>query len=257
MIRSFRPVLLRPLVAALLLAAAAAGCSKGGRSSTAPDPSPTADATATVAGQVVSVPTGASRGGIDVRLDAPSLATSTDASGRFRFDGVAPGERRLSFSSPRVQADLRLGVSPGQSVQIGVALTASSASLSGGGGSNDDGSNDDNSNDDNFLEMDFNPDEWPVDGEFGRGRITARFEGAGFERIDPSSVVLLGTARTLAPYETEREPRELNADFDPREVLAAFGHPPAGTTLTARVRFRMDGSSRELSDRVRIVAADD
>jgi hypothetical protein len=97
----------------------------------------------------VSVPSGSSRGGIKVTLDAPSITVATDATGHFRLDAVAPGDRSLSFKSSKI--DAKLGVSAvgeGQSLQISIALTESTAEETEDDDQGDDDQGDDDQGDD-------------------------------------------------------------------------------------------------------------
>jgi len=264
-------------VAALALAVAAcAGGSPTAPPNTLPQSTFPATSTAVIAGAVTSVPTGVSPAGILVRIDAPRLETRTDSAGSFRLEGVQPGNRVLVFETSSISAALALGtVSAGQSLQIAVALSSSGASFDDGGGHGaDDPAGDDNggqgaddpAGDDNgghgaddngvdSLQVDFNPSQWPADGAVGRHRITARIEGLGFDRINRSSVVLVGAAGTANPIGSSLEVDELEVDFAPDAALAAVGNPAPGTVVDVAVRFDLDGQSVTLHNVVTIVAA--
>ncbi|MFL5310039.1 MAG: DUF5666 domain-containing protein [Myxococcales bacterium] len=69
---------------------------------------------------------------VQVSVTGTSRATATDASGRFDFDDLAPGEATLRFHGHGFNATVRIsGLQPGQTLQITVRLGANGCVVRG------------------------------------------------------------------------------------------------------------------------------
>lgn len=234
----------RMALGALLLA----GCAgDGSRSPTDPGPTPTLG-NATIAGEVRTG--GAPAGGVDVTVDGQAISARTDGAGRFELDGVAAGDRVVTFSTPSAQAPLAVrDVRSNERIEIEVALSGSHATLKamrrGGKGSTEP------------LGVELHPDTWNTNWAGSSGTLTVFLRGTDYELIDPASVALVGDDPAEPPLLATRarvEGEHLKAQFGKSEVLGLLLEPVLkGETRTIEVNFVLDGVPSSLAATVRIV----
>lgn len=246
------PIRFRRASALALLALApllVLACSDDQRSSpTAPAP-PTVTGSALILGDVTS--NGRPAGGLDVSVQGQALSTRTDSGGGFRLDGVAAGDRVLVFATASSRAELDLPrVREGERIEIQVAVDGSRANLrsmrrGGGGGTT------------GPLTAEISPDSWNTNWSRSNGTVTLFLRGAGFDLVDPTTVLLTGddpAELALAPNSARIEGHHLKAKFSKSDALDLLLEPlVAGETRTLEVAFEQDGSPLVFSVSVRIV----
>ncbi|KAB2966567.1 MAG: carboxypeptidase regulatory-like domain-containing protein [Thermoanaerobaculia bacterium] len=225
-----------------------AGCSgDGSRSPTDPAVSPTLGS-ATIAGEVRSG--GAPAGDVDVTVDGQPISARTNAAGRFELDGVAAGDRVVTFSTPSAQAPLAVrDVRSNERIEIEVALAGSHATLKsmhrGGKGATQP------------LGAEIRPDTWNTNWAGSSGSVTVFLRGTDYQLIDPASVALVGDDPAEPPLLATRarvEGEHLKAQFGKSEVMGLLLEPVLrGETRTIEIDFVLDGVPSSLAATVRIV----
>jgi len=106
------------------------------------------------------------------------------------------------------------------------------------------------------LRVSLQPDGWNLNWAQSSGTVSAKIEGAGFEQIDPGSIVLVGTdplAAPLVPLRSERKGHHLRATFAKPAALATLETPAVGESHLVAVEFLLGGAPGSLTDTVRIV----
>jgi hypothetical protein len=238
------------------LAMVVAACSGGGSSSsasnpTSPSPTPVLGS-ASIAGSVVE--SGRAATGVRVEVDGQNLQSVTDGQGRFRLEGVAAGDRVLTFDAGRGKAPVTLpGVGNGEALKIQVELHGSQATLVAV--EPDDGEDDDPPTLEP-LSVQVSPSSWNTNWERSNGRLTVQFRGDGYDGIDPDSVVLVGddpAALPLEPLRARVEGSHLKAQFTKSEALATLLEPQPGETRSITVEYELDGVPGFFEVDVRIV----
>ncbi|HEX8832341.1 MAG TPA: carboxypeptidase-like regulatory domain-containing protein, partial [Longimicrobium sp.] len=91
-----------------------------------------AQARGEVAGQVTAAESGAALSGAQVRIAGTARQTVTDAGGRYRLTGVAPGSYTLTVSViGRAAGSRAVTVAAGETATANFSLTASAVALEG------------------------------------------------------------------------------------------------------------------------------
>jgi len=235
-------------LAALGAVALLAACSgDSARRTTDPGPTPTLGS-ATIVGEVSAA--GSPASGVEVAVDGQALSASTDAAGRFELDGVATGDRVVTFSTAAARAPVPVrDVRANERIEIEVALAGSQATVRsmrrGGRGSTDP------------LGVEIHPDSWNTNWAGSAGTVTVFLRGAGFDLIDPASVTLTGDDAAQPPLLATRariEGEHLKAQFGKSDALALLLAPVLrGETRTLEIDFTLDGVPTSLVATVRIV----
>jgi hypothetical protein len=230
-------------LAALGAVALLAACSgDSARRTTDPGPTPTLGS-ATIVGEVSAA--GSPASGVEVAVDGQALSASTDAAGRFELDGVASGDRVVTFSTAAARAPLAVrDVRANERIEIEVALSGSQASVrsmrrGGKGGA------------------EVHPDAWNTNCAGSAGTLTVFLRGTGYDLIDPASVTLSGDDPAQLPLLATRariEGEHLKAQFGKSDALALLLAPVLrGETRTLEIDFTLDGVPTSLVATVRIV----
>jgi len=229
---------------ALLLA----GCSgEHARSPVDPGPAPTLGS-ATIAGDVRAG--SAPAAGVEVTVDGQAISARTDGSGRFELDGVAAGDRVLTFATDSARAPVPVrDVRSDERIEMQVALSGGRATVTGmqrgPRGSTAP------------LGVEVHPDGWSANWARSSGTVTVFLRGDGYDRVDPASVTLVGDDPAEPPLLATRarvEGEHLKAQFGKSAALGLLLEPLArGETRTIAVEFTLDGVPSSLSASVRIV----
>jgi hypothetical protein len=238
----------RTWLAALGAVALLAACSgDGARRPMDPAPAPTLG-NATIVGEVTTG--GQPAGDVGVTVDGQALSARTDAAGRFELDGVATGDRVMTFSTAAAQAPLAVrDVRSNERIEIEVALSGSQATLKsmrrGGKGSTQP------------LGVEIHPDSWNTNWSGSSGNVTVFLRGTGFDLIDPATVTLMGDDPAQLPLLAARariEGEHLKAQFGKSDVMGLLLAPVlSGETRTLEVDFTLDGVPSSLVASIRIV----
>jgi hypothetical protein len=202
---------------------------------------------ATIVGEVSTG--GRPAAGVEVAVDGQALSASTDGAGRFELDGVASGDRVLTFATASARAPLPVSdVRANERIEIEVALSASRASLTsmrrGGRGTTDP------------LGVEIHPDTWNTNWAGSSGIVTVFLRGSGFDLIDPATVTILGDDAAQPPLLATRariEGEHLKAQFAKSDAMALLLAPVVrGETRALQVDFTLDGVPSSLVTTVRI-----
>lgn len=106
------------------------------------------------------------------------------------------------------------------------------------------------------LRVSIQPDSWNLNWAQSSGTVSAKIEGAGFDQIDPSSIVLVGTdplVPALVPLRSERKGNHVRATFAKPAALATLDTPTVGESHLMAVEFLLGGAPGSLTDTVQIV----
>ncbi len=229
-------------------------------------------------------PADSSGSGMTVRIQGTSLATTTNAQGRFGFQNVPTGNQVLVFEKASSSASVPIGgIQPSEQIDITVEVSGSSASVTdiqrdGGSSQGDTGGGDqggDSGGDTGGdaggggnepqpvdLSLQIDPDTWNLDYDHSAGTVTAFLTGSGFDQVVLDSILLLGDnpdADPLAPVSATREGNHDKARFAKSDVLDLLDDPMAGSMHTVTVQFEIEGQdgTSELMADVKIVGQDD
>lgn len=109
------------------------------------------------------------------------------------------------------------------------------------------------------LSLTVQPDTWNTNWEHSEGTVSVVIRGGGLDKIDTSSLVLVGTAGTAEPTRTQLGGGQLRAFFAKSDALATLDTPERGETHEIEVEFTqtVDGAEEEksLAAKVRVVGA--
>jgi hypothetical protein len=228
-------------------AMAVAACSGGGGHST-PTGVQHTTGSAAISGTVTSGNRPA--GGVTVTIDGQMSSTQTDPGGRFALDGVAAGDRTLTFSTTSGQAALEVrGVEDNEEIEVEVEVSGSHATLKsmhrGPRGTVVP------------LTLAVDPASWNTNWSRSAGTVTVFLRGTGYDQIDPASVALLGDDPSVAPLaaRTARiEGDHLRATFGKADAFALLLAPVApGQSRTIEVDALEAGQPVALTATVRVV----
>lgn len=261
-----------PLLALAVLLAV--GCSSDGSPTESRIEASTATLTGSVTlgsqGVVVGVAEDATAG-VTVRIQGTGLSTATDASGDFSLPGVPTGNQVVVFESGQSAAPLPVEeIQPDERIEIDVTVRGSSVTVDSMDRSSESGpGNDEQQGDEGDegeegeeeeidLSLEIQPRSWNLEWEHSSGTVSALIRGAGFERIDLGSIVLVGTSGDeLEPASVRRQGNHVRARFDKTDALATLDDPEAGEMHDVIIRLLVDEEEMDLTFAVRIVGPED
>ncbi len=109
------------------------------------------------------------------------------------------------------------------------------------------------------LSLTVQPDTWNTNWEHSEGTVSVVIRGGGLDKIDTSTLVLVGTAGTAEPTRTQLNGGQLRAFFAKSDALATLETPERGETHEIKVEFTqtVDEAEEEksLTAKVRVVGA--
>jgi hypothetical protein len=106
------------------------------------------------------------------------------------------------------------------------------------------------------LSLEMQPDVWNTNWEHSAGTVSALIRGDGLDKVDLSSIQLVGTEAGGTPLPAQRAQRtgnQVRAFFDKSEALDTLDTPKRGETHEVKVELDVDGEAQTLTARVRIV----
>lgn len=139
------------------------------------------------------------------------------------------------------------------------ALAPAAAASHGNGNGNGNGGNGGNGGSgggSSALHLELQPDVWNTNGSHSNGTVSALITGSGLDKIDLTSIQLVGNASAAKPVPAVRASREGNhvrAFFRQSDAIGSLDHPKPGDSVTVMVKLTQGGQSQTLSDQVRIV----
>jgi hypothetical protein len=105
------------------------------------------------------------------------------------------------------------------------------------------------------LTLAIQPDVWNTNWSHSSGTVSALIEGSDLDKIDLSSIVLIGkTGGTPVPAQrAQLTGNHVRAFFLQSAAIASLDHPKSGDVDQVTVQFTIAGASKSLTDQVRIV----
>lgn len=106
------------------------------------------------------------------------------------------------------------------------------------------------------LSLELQPNVWNTNWEHSQGTVSALIRGQGLDKVDTSSIELVGSdaaAGGLSPLRVQRAGNHLRAFFRQSEALDTLDTPERGEVHEVKVELSVDGESKTLTARVRIV----
>jgi hypothetical protein len=106
------------------------------------------------------------------------------------------------------------------------------------------------------LQLELQPNVWNTNWTHSNGTVSALISGGSLDKIDLSSIMLVGNAATAKPVSAVRASREGNhvrAFFRQSDAIGSLDHPKPGDVVEVKVKLTQDGKSQTLSTHVRIV----
>lgn len=109
------------------------------------------------------------------------------------------------------------------------------------------------------LTFELQPDVWNTNWEHSRGTVSALFRGTGVDKVDLSSIRLIGTksgAAPLAPARTQRTGNQVRAFFAQSDAIALLDTPARGEVHAIEAQLTVDGQAKSLTTSIRVVGPD-
>lgn len=188
---------------------------------------------------------------IVVRVKGTDVTTTAGADGAFALVGVPTGNRAVQFSHGAATAEVPVpSILPSETITVDVTVNGNAAVVnsmarSSGG---------------EALNLSIDPDHWNLEWTHSSGQVTAFIRGTGYEKVDLSTIVMIGDkagSDPLAPIRATREGEHDQAKFDMSKVLDLVADPTPGSVHTIGVRFTLDGTETVLTAEITIVGSGD
>ncbi|HYN21042.1 MAG TPA: hypothetical protein VE078_08785 [Thermoanaerobaculia bacterium] len=125
-----------------------------------------------------------------------------------------------------------------------------------GNGGNGNGGNDGKGGKGSDLAADIQPDVWNTNWEHSEGTVSVVIRGSGLDKIDTSTIVLVGTdaaAGDLAPLRVQSSRTQIRAFFAKSDAIDLLDTPERGETHELKIEFTAGDEAKSLTLRVRVV----
>jgi len=103
------------------------------------------------------------------------------------------------------------------------------------------------------LRVKVQPDVWNTQWKNSQGTVSALIEGKDLDKIDDSTVVLVGEDGSVEARRVQHSGPHVRAFFPKGDAIEALLDPDRGETHEVRIEFMRDGTAQSLTASVRIV----
>lgn len=103
------------------------------------------------------------------------------------------------------------------------------------------------------LKVSVQPDVWNTQWKNSQGTVSALIEGKDLDKIDDSTVVLVGEDGSVEARRVQHSGPHVRAFFPKGDAIEALLDPDRGETHEVKIEFTLDGAAKSLTARVRIV----
>jgi hypothetical protein len=120
----------------------------------------------------------------------------------------------------------------------------------------DDGGGSGSGGEEGDLSLNIQPDDWNTNWQHSSGQVHAFIRGAGLDKVDLSTIRLVGDkadAEPLEPLDARRVGKQIAVRFSMSAAYATLDDPHAGEKHTVKVTFKQDGKDVELSEDIHVV----
>lgn len=231
---------------AFLLAALLGACSEGQGLPT--EPAPIAMTEASTASTTGETPADPGAGAVREMRGVREAAREDRA--------VEPGSRLAAVRETQPDANLLLDEAKGGNKGKGNGGNGNGGKGNGGNGGNGNGGNGGKGGKGGDLSADIQPDVWNTNWEHSEGTVSVVIRGSGLDKIDTSTIVLIGTdaaAGDLSPVRVQSTRTQIRAFFAKSDAIELLDTPERGETHELKIEFKAGDETKSLPLHVRVV----